>query len=73
MDLIECPRCRSSKLLIYEYYHMFRKYPQEEEGIDPERFDEEFFLKDEPLTIMWTQCEHEWVSEEGAAIEDLVW
>ena len=66
MDLIECPRCRSSKLLILRVLSYVPKYPQEEEGIDPERFDEEFFLKDQPLTIMWTQCEHEWVSEEKA-------
>lgn len=72
-DLIECPNCGSSNLLVYEYYHMFRIYPQNEDGIDSGRFDEEYFPKEEPLTIKCLQCEHEWASEEGTVIEDIIW
>jgi hypothetical protein len=72
-DLIECPNCGSPNLLVYEYYHIFRTYPQNESGIDSDRFDEEYFPKEEPLTIKRLRCEHEWTSEEGAVIEDIIW
>jgi hypothetical protein len=73
MDLIECPECGSTKPLIYEYFHMFRRYPQTEDGIDHDRYDEEHFPKEEPLTSLYTACTHEWASDEGTVIDDIIW
>jgi hypothetical protein len=73
MDCIECPTCGSQEIWIYEYFHLMRIYTQRDGCIDPEHYDEESFPKEEPLTIKCLRCEHEWASEEGSLIEDIVW
>ena len=72
MNLIECPECRSTRISMYELRHLMRRYDQDEDGIDFERYDEEVFKKDEPFTFRRQDCEHEWLCDDDTEIDDLL-
>lgn|GEM_PF-1834070 len=71
MELIACPNCGNLKVMIYESLDLRRAYLQDEEGIDPGEFDEEWCPTDDPLTIICMKCSHDWKSD-YSSIDDLV-
>ncbi len=72
MQFIQCPNCGSTEIWIFEYLHVFRRYQQESDGINPESYEEEAWPEGDPITFECGDCDHEWASEEANEICELL-